>query len=151
MLRRAAPPPRAPVRACAPRPLARAPPVRRMAVTTNRPRNAWWKEEPIKFKCTGCGALRSGPYRGLRFVAGKCCHGKPGYVWLLEEDIVNISGHLKMERAAFMEKYVRYVPEAERYSLKEVVSEDWRCILLDDMKYCKVYPVRPTQCKCVPS
>ena len=59
----------------------------------------------------------------------------------------NISAHLGLERAEFMEKFVRYVPEAERYSLKEVVAENWRCILLKDMKYCSVYPVRPTQCR----
>ena len=70
-------------------------------------------------------------------------------MWLLEEDMKNISSYLKMDRAAFMDKYVRYIPEAERYSLKEVVDEDWRCILLKDMKYCSVYPARPTQCRCV--
>jgi hypothetical protein len=38
----------------------------------------------------------------LTFLVGKCCQGKPGHVWLLEEDIVNMSKHLKIPRDEFI-------------------------------------------------
>jgi hypothetical protein len=39
-----------------------------------------------------------------RWHSGKCCTGKPGFVWLLEEDIQNISKFLKISREEFVAK-----------------------------------------------
>ena len=51
-------------------------------------------KEGIHFKCTGCG---------------KCCTGEPGYVFLSQEDIQNLSLHLNLSQEAFLKKYTRYV------------------------------------------
>lgn len=91
----------------------------------------WIKDEGLPFKCTGCGA---------------CCTGSPGFVWLLEEDIIRILDHLKISREKFLTTYCRYVDG--KYSLIED-EKNFDCIFLKDNK-CSLYQARPKQCRTYP-
>jgi len=97
---------------------------------TKKKLNVWYNEG-LRFKCTECG---------------QCCTGAPGYVWLTETDIKNLSEHLSLTREAFLKKYTRYV--GSRYSLKED-SQNFDCIFLKGKK-CTVYKARPKQCQKFP-
>jgi len=89
-----------------------------------------WYADGLSFQCTGCG---------------KCCTGSPGYVWVEEEEIREISAVLNLSVEEFSKKFVRRVDE--RYSLKEHANYD--CVFLKD-KQCQIYSVRPTQCRTYP-
>jgi uncharacterized protein len=88
-----------------------------------------WYQNGLKFECTKCG---------------HCCTGGPGYVWIKVEDMHRIAEFLGIRVREFTNKYVRKI--GERYSLIEARNED--CIFYESG--CKIYPVRPTQCRTFP-
>lgn len=85
-------------------------------------------KEGLSFKCQGCG---------------RCCEGFPGYVWISDEDIKNISRYLKIEREEFLKKYTRAI--GGRTSLLEGPPPLYSCIFLKERR-CTIYKVRPYQC-----
>lgn len=91
-----------------------------------------WYREGLRFKCTGCG---------------KCCTGKPGYVWLQEEDIARLAKRFRLSIEDFLRKYARRVNS--RYSLTEK-GTSYDCVFLKEGKLCAVYEDRPKQCKTFP-
>ena len=88
-----------------------------------------WYKDGLKFECTKCG---------------HCCTGRPGYVWVTIEEIHQIAEFLGMRFRDFVREYVRKV--GARYSLIEKIGGD--CIFYDSG--CKIYPVRPSQCRTFP-
>jgi Fe-S-cluster containining protein len=90
-----------------------------------------WYKEGLRFKCTGCG---------------QCCTGAPGYTWVSEKEIVEISAHLKLSVKDFSQRYLRYVDG--KYSLREN-PVNYDCIFLKEKK-CQIYLNRPTQCRTYP-
>jgi len=93
-----------------------------------------WYEKGVHFSCTQCG---------------NCCSGGPGYVWVSDRDILQISQFLGMEIEAFAKKYLRQLPGG--ISLTEHSNYD--CIFLvrtGGKAQCSIYPVRPTQCRTWP-
>ncbi len=90
-----------------------------------------WYEKGVKFGCTKCG---------------KCCTGSPGYVWLTDEDIENLSNHFKMDRETFCKTYTRSVG-GKRSLLEDRYSYD--CVLLKNNQ-CTAYKARPKQCSQFP-
>ena len=100
--------------------------------TPRQPSGAWYAEEGLAFECTGCG---------------DCCTGAPGYVWVSDQEIDQLADWLTLERDVFVRRYVRKV--GRRRSLVEFASGD--CVFLDpDSRRCRVYPVRPGQCRTWP-
>ncbi len=95
-------------------------------------RNLNWIKEGLKFKCTGCG---------------KCCTGAPGYVFLSEEEIVEMANFLNLSLEDFVKSYIRQVED--RFSLREKPGPLFDCVFLDGKK-CSVYPIRPKQCRTFP-
>ena len=89
---------------------------------------AWYKDG-LRFECTQCG---------------NCCTGAPGYVWLSTAEIYRIAEFLKMRERDFVKQYVRKVDQ--RLSLVELPNGN--CIFYENG--CKVYPVRPSQCRTFP-
>lgn len=91
-----------------------------------------WYVAGLAFECTECG---------------RCCAGPAeGFVWATDEELQAIARHLGMSEQAFRKKYVRRV--GRRQSLvEEPKSKD--CIFLDG-KRCRIYAVRPTQCRTWP-
>ncbi|MBM3201060.1 MAG: YkgJ family cysteine cluster protein [Chlamydiae bacterium] len=90
-----------------------------------------WYEKGLNFRCTGCG---------------QCCTGAPGFVWLTDKDIENLSLHLELPTKEFLKRYTRFVHG--RYSLTEKKPQ-YDCVFLKDNK-CSVYEARPVQCRKFP-
>ncbi len=93
-------------------------------------RAPWYKESGLNFSCTACA---------------ECCKGA-GYVWVEKHEIRRLAKHLEMSYNAFTKKYVRAVNL--RLALIDSPSED--CIFLGDDDHCRVYDVRPDQCRTWP-
>ena len=92
-----------------------------------------WYQDGLRFSCTGCG---------------DCCTGGPGFVWVNKEEIQQLAVAMQCADVAEFERlYV--VPVGNRHSLRERSNYD--CILLDpDTRQCRVYAVRPRQCRTWP-
>ena len=92
-----------------------------------------WYKDGLRFKCKQCG---------------RCCTGEPGYVWVQDEDIVNIAKELGISRLMFETTFVRHIIGMGR-SLIEFENGD--CCLFDSEKMkCQVYESRPIQCRTWP-
>jgi len=89
-------------------------------------------ESGLRFECTRCGA---------------CCtsRGEYGYVYLNDRDVSAIARYLGLLPHQFRRKYT-FVDE---YGWTQVVLED-RCVFLESDGSCRIYPVRPTQCRTFP-
>jgi len=91
-----------------------------------------WYRQGLSFQCTGCGS---------------CCAGEPGYVWVNQGEIEALAGAVGLKPAEFEEAFVR--PVGRRKSLVEQPNGD--CVLFDRLaRRCKVYAVRPRQCRTWP-
>ena len=88
-----------------------------------------WYRSGLRFECTRCG---------------DCCRGEPGFVWVRPSDITRIAKFLELDRKDFVRRHVRTV--GSRYSLNEKPGGD--CIFWEDT--CRIYPVRPPQCRSFP-
>ncbi len=88
-----------------------------------------WFKEGLKFECQRCG---------------RCCRGEPGVVWVNMNEIEKIAAFMGISREAFAKNYLRSFNE--RYSLVEYGGGD--CIMYDNG--CKIYDVRPCQCRTFP-
>ncbi len=89
---------------------------------------------------------------GLRFTCRMCrycCSGEPGYVYLSEEEIINLAKFLEMPIDQFMKVYCRTVDHGDYLMVSLREKSDYDCIFLTD-KGCSVYPVRPKQCATYP-
>ena len=92
-----------------------------------------WYSEGLRFECTQCG---------------KCCTGAPGFVWVSEEEIAAIAEALgEPDLEKFEQLFVRQVKD--RKSLVEFPNGD--CVFFDSQRrLCRVYDVRPRQCRTWP-
>jgi len=89
-----------------------------------------WYAEGLHFDCLQCG---------------QCCGGAPGCVYVSEEDLRIIADYLNMPVEDFTAQCLRKIRRG--FSLIERAGGD--CIMLQDKK-CRIYPVRPTQCRTWP-
>ena len=89
-----------------------------------------WYAEGLRFECQNCGS---------------CCGGGPGYVWVPEEDRQRIAAFLGISEEQLVHRYCRRA--LGKISLVEKASYD--CIFLEP-EGCRVYPVRPVQCRTFP-
>lgn len=89
-----------------------------------------WYEEGLRFACVRCGS---------------CCRGEPGYVWVSGEEWERIAEHLGTDEEELARRCLRRV--FGRLSLVELRNGD--CVFYGE-EGCKVYPVRPKQCRTFP-
>lgn len=94
-------------------------------------RMADWFEKGLKFECTKCG---------------KCCRGEPGHVWVSGAEMVSIAGFLGMSLDVLEFECSRKV--GARIGLLEKPNGD--CVFWENGIGCRVYPVRPVQCRTFP-
>ncbi|MDR2390805.1 MAG: YkgJ family cysteine cluster protein [Planctomycetota bacterium] len=90
-----------------------------------------WYDGGLSFSCLGCG---------------DCCRGPGGYVWLSEDEAKAIARALEQEFAAFASRTLRNT----LVGLALIDDARGNCPLLDSNGRCRVYPVRPRQCRTWP-
>jgi Fe-S-cluster containining protein len=91
-----------------------------------------WYRDGLRFTCTQCG---------------NCCTGAPGVVWVTDAEIERIAAHTGRSVGEVRLFHTRIV--GGRVSLTEFGNGD--CTFFDGAtRRCKVYPVRPTQCRTWP-
>ena len=88
--------------------------------------------------------------KACEFCDGRCCKGESGYIWLNPKEMQNISEFLGLAFEDFTKQYVKKV--GYKYSLIEKKNNnEYECIFFDSKtNRCKIYEVRPTQCKTYP-
>lgn len=84
----------------------------------------------LRFECTGCG---------------KCCTGESGTIFINDREAGAIARKLKMSKKKFLEQHA--YPMEGGHSIRELANGD--CVFLDGKK-CRIYDVRPTQCRTFP-
>ena len=84
---------------------------------------------PIRFACQGCG---------------HCCTGEPGTVYLAPGELSAIAEYLAISTADLKRTFL--YPFRDGYSIKE--DDRGSCLFYEDG--CRIYPVRPAQCRCYP-
>ena len=83
----------------------------------------------IRFECRRCGA---------------CCIGDPGVVRVDKREIADIAAYLGMSVSAVGDGFLH--PWENEQRIRE--TDDGRCLFFEDG--CRIYPVRPNQCKTFP-
>jgi Fe-S-cluster containining protein len=94
--------------------------------------------EGLRFSCTRCSS---------------CCRYEEGFVFLSQKDVDLLAAELGLGYAEFVKTYCRWVPclegGTERLSLKEKSNRD--CVFWTaSAGGCRVYRVRPLQCRTFP-
>ncbi len=96
-----------------------------------------WYTGGLAFQCVQCG---------------QCCAGPAeGYVWVTDAEVAAIARHLGAPEADVRGRYVRQV--GRRFSLREQPGSNDCVFLTADAsgeRRCRVYPVRPLQCRTWP-
>jgi len=69
------------------------------------------------------------------------------YVFLKQQEAEKIRVHLQLSRGWFRRRYLERLKGGE---LVAASGTDSRCVFLDVNGRCKVYPVRPLQCRTYP-
>ena len=92
-------------------------------------RTSPWYREGLRFSCRQCGA---------------CCTGDPGYVFLRRGEGAAIAASLGMKEKEFRRVFTRKA--GGRTSLME--ESDGRCVFYEEG--CRIYAVRPVQCRTFP-
>ncbi len=90
---------------------------------------SYFFDDGIRFQCQGCGT---------------CCTGAPGVVRVDVPEIVAIAAFLDRSVGEIIDAFV--FPWEDGHSIKE--DADGRCLFYDDG--CRIYPVRPRQCRTFP-
>ena len=85
--------------------------------------------------------------QGLRFrcrQCGGCCTGDPGTVYVGPDEITAIAAYLGTDPQTLTSSML--FPFRDSYSIRE--DEQGNCLMYD--KGCRIYPVRPRQCRSYP-
>jgi Fe-S-cluster containining protein len=93
----------------------------------------FYLQQPLRFSCTRCGEC--------------CATAGEYYVYLNQGESERIREYLQLSRGWFRRRYLRRLEEGERVL---VSAADERCIFLNSDGGCRVYPVRPLQCRSYP-
>ena len=93
----------------------------------------YYRRQPLRFECTGCGA---------------CCSGGDDlYVFLDEAEARRICSYLGLSWGWFRRRYLAHHPDGD---LVLSMEDDGDCVFLGDGGRCRIYPVRPVQCATYP-
>ena len=95
----------------------------------HRSSSACFFDEGLRFECQRCG---------------QCCTGAPGSIYISPDEINCIASYLKIETRPFLEQYT--YPFKDSRSIRE--DSSGRCLFFDEG--CRIYAVRPLQCRSFP-
>lgn len=90
-----------------------------------------WFTKGLRFTCTQCG---------------DCCSGKPGFVWVNDDEIDALAGQLQLPVHEVRAMHTFQTPRGR--SIRERANGD--CIYYEAGKGCTVYEARPRQCRSWP-
>jgi len=94
---------------------------------------AFYEHSTLYFRCTGCG---------------RCCDGDSDhYVYLQEAEAEAIRRHLSLTASWFRRRYLGRDPEG---ALVFNNGGGGRCVFLGPGNRCRIYAVRPLQCRTYP-
>lgn len=81
---------------------------------------------------------------------GNCCIGESGYIWISPDESLKIANFLGLEFSQFVDEYL--IKVGFKFSIKEKPFKDgFACMFFDEEKLqCKIYDLRPNQCKTFP-
>jgi len=92
----------------------------------------FYTQQSLHFKCTECG---------------KCCTGgEDHYIALNQNDAERIREHLGVGKPWFKRHYIAHLTH-NMFTLRLVNGQ---CVMLDKKGKCRIYPLRPTQCRTYP-
>jgi hypothetical protein len=95
--------------------------------------HAFYQQTPLRFECTGCGA---------------CCLGGPGhFVAVSAAEAEDIREHLALQPGWFRRRYLVSL-EGGRQGIR--LEADGRCPFLGQDRRCRIYALRPAQCRSYP-
>ncbi len=93
----------------------------------------YYKRANLRFRCTQCGA---------------CCTGRgDSYIAVGPREAERIREHLGLSKSWFRRRYLIW-RGAEQRGLR--LLENGACTFLDSDGRCRIYPVRPVQCRSYP-
>ena len=94
----------------------------------------FYKTEKLRFECTGCG---------------DCCRGNPGqyYVYVSPGEAGKIQDFLGVSGAWFRRRYLARL-DATTFGIRMMPAG--YCSFLDSAGQCRIYSVRPVQCRTYP-
>jgi Fe-S-cluster containining protein len=93
----------------------------------------FFERQPLRFECTRCG---------------RCCFaGGDYYVFLDRREAEEIRAYLGLSRSWFRRRYLRRLPDGDRVASWR---DDGGCVFLDFAGKCRIYAVRPRQCRTYP-
>ena len=92
----------------------------------------FFAQQALHFKCTSCGQC--------------CTGGEDHYIALTHKEAERIRQHLDVSAAWFKRHYVTHHTR-ETLTLR---LHEGTCVMLDKNGRCRIYPLRPTQCKTYP-
>jgi Fe-S-cluster containining protein len=93
----------------------------------------FYMRQPLRFSCTQCGQC--------------CATAGDYYVYMGSEESERIRSYLQLSRSWFRRRYLRRLDDGEQVLAS---GRDERCIFLDNSGKCRVYAVRPVQCRTYP-
>jgi Fe-S-cluster containining protein len=94
---------------------------------------SYYQRTPLRFRCTGCG---------------NCCSGGPDhYVFLSASEAEDIRSHLGLTPGWFKRRYLRRGPQGELVINNQGGGP---CVFLTEDNRCRIYGVRPLQCRTYP-
>lgn len=96
------------------------------------------KEYQFEFDTNGCKECN-----------GRCCRGSSGYIWLNNQEMINISTFLKIEIDEFKKFYLNKVNYKFSIKEKKLSDSDYACLFFEN-NHCLIYDVRPKQCRTFP-
>lgn len=93
----------------------------------------FYETHDLHFSCTRCG---------------RCCATRGEYyVFLSAREAEHIRARLGLTRAWFRRRYLRRLEDGQRVL---AAGPGERCIFLDEHDRCRIYAVRPVQCRTYP-
>ena len=92
-----------------------------------------YERKSLCFSCSACGNC--------------CTTGNDYYVYLNEREARRIRKYLKLSSGWFRRRYLERLDNGD---LVAASAADGQCVFLDANRRCRVYPVRPLQCRTYP-
>lgn len=93
----------------------------------------FFERQALRFDCSRCG---------------RCCIAvNDHYVFMSETEAERIRDYLDLSRRWFRRRYLERLEEGDLVAASE---GDGRCVFLEIDGRCRIYPVRPVQCRTYP-